>query len=1009
MILAHQIRRGIRLRALSVVSRRTLLLATLAVLALLMETIPALAGELDKFVGFNIRAESLDKALLEFGAQAHVQLSFAPEFTTAGLRTQQLRGRYTAKAALARLLKGTKLRYVVASEHTIEILPVAPPRISALSSSPVSIHPESSLYPISSSEAEANQSGPPANPSKVKVSRLNEVVVTGSRLPTNAKEGPQEVQIFDSQQIDQSGQTTVSDFLSTLPSVSTSLPAVNAAGYTSTTTLRGLPVGTTLILLDGRRVQESGADSGLYFDLSNIPLASVQRIEVDENGSSAVYGSDAIGGVVNIILKKDFSGFAASAHYGWAKDIRDISSSVTAGRQWSQGGVSVVASYETDGGLLNSDRLLSASNDYTNYGGPDSNYPICAPGNVFSTTGQPLPGAPQGSAATYAAVTAAAKSGEPSFSQFGYGALNECSILSGLSLLPSTKRGSVFLQGHLRVTSNMTLFAEVMYTHLNRVAGSGYGSLSGTAAYQEYTVSPANPFNPFGQTVGVTEDLYDVPIVETLNTSFFRPLLGIRGTIGDQWQWEASTWQSTDWTQFVGSNEFPDSPAIQDALNSSSAESALNPFVSGPPASQALLQSLFADEKQELMGSDRSAEAWLRGPLVEIPSGQVLVVIGGDYVRSILHLNTSGGTGVYASYDATSNYQRRYSAVFGEVKLPLIADHLSDARSLIALTASGRHDSYSDFGGDTTGQLGIEIRPLESLLLRGTYGTAFSAPVLSLLDSPAFYATEFVTDPVSGVGQFVQVKTGGNPNLRPMTGRSHSVGLVYSSRLIPGLQLSLTQWSVVETAVTQSVDPQVLVDNESSFPSRVIRDSTGQIVEVDDTEVNFGSIDVAGLDYQLVYTHVLGGGTASIDLGATETYHYRQSLVPGGQPVESVSQAEDDNDWAPRWKGTVGVGWASSSIGVHLDSRYTGAYTDYNSTSRIGDFWIVDANLHWSIGSWLSSHSQYLSGVYLDGGGTNLFNRAPQFSNYEFDFLGYDPWEASIVGRSVYVTIGSRW
>jgi hypothetical protein len=188
-----------------------------------------------------------------------------------------------------------------------------------------------------------------------------------------------------------------------------------------------------------------------------------------------------------------------------------------------------------------------------------------------------------------------------------------------------------------------------------------------------------------------------------------------------------------------------------------------------------------------------------------------------------------------------------------------------------------------------------------------------------------------------------------------------------------------------------------------------MRNAAGQIVDVVDTVVNFGSIDAEGIDYQVLYRHDAPRGVLVFTLDATETYHYLQALVPGATPIEVVSRAEDDADWAPRWKSTVGAGWIGGHIEAHMDARYTGSYSDYDSTRKIGNLWLLDANLHFKVGNWIGKSRPGFSGVYFDAGATNLLNRAPQFSNFLGDFYGFDAAQASIVGRSFYVEIGSTW
>jgi iron complex outermembrane receptor protein len=967
----------------------------------------ALAGDLNAVVKFNISAEALDKALLQFGAQAHLQLSFASDSVASAMQVRQLKGSYTAKEALEKLLRGTGLRYV-ARERTIEILPEDYPRKSDLpqpsSGSRADVH--GPLADQSSADMAAASKAPIGT--KTEGSPLHAVIVTGSRLPTTSKYGPQEIQTYDLERITQSGQTSISDFLSTLAQVSVFDNDETNLGQQSTVRLRGLPAGTTLVLLNGRRLEGSGFSGGSFSNLDDLPLAAVQRIEVVPTGSSAIYGADAIAGVVNIILKKDFDGVAANVKYGSAKDFGTFRSSVALGKQWSRGGISVIGSFGSDDGFLRSQRLLTASNDYRAFGGLNNNYPVCFPGNVFSSDGTQLPGAPAGSGATYAAVTGSTSSGRPGFANFLYGSLNECSFFSGESVLPSTHQAGVLIQGHFEVSPAVEVFAEVMYSSDNVDIGLGSPSLFGIPGFQAYTVSAANPYNPFGEAVGVAAQISGVTAINYFDTDFFRPLVGLKGVLGDRWQWEVTTWQSTDWTQSIDANAEPNASSIQSALNSSDPATALNVFVKGPSAPPAVLKSLFANENIKFMGRDQSAEAFLRGPTLSLPAGSIDVVVGADDVHSTLNQNNIYTGSTYPP-NYRLNYQRRYDAVFGEGRIPLIGSVGNMKSRFMTLTVAARHDHYSDFGSANTDQFGLEIRPGDSLLMRGTYAEAFKAPTLGDLYSAQTGYQTFVKDPATGAIDEVTAVVGGNPNLLPLTGHSRSFGVVYSSKELPGLLLSVTQWNVVENNVIQSVAPQVIVDEAVSFPDRIIRNAVGQLGEVIGTEVNFGAIDVAGLDYQLNYRHSVGRGAWSINLDATEVYHYLQALVPGAVPIESASVAQDDSDWAPRWKGTMSMNLEEGTVTVHLDGRYTGSYEDYDSARRIGNLWILDTNVRWGVGRLIGASSLGFRGSYLEVGATNLFNKAPQFSNYLDDEFGYDPSEMSIVGRLLYLDVGVNW
>jgi iron complex outermembrane receptor protein len=184
----------------------------------------------------------------------------------------------------------------------------------------------------------------PAEPSTpqgaTKPLQPEEVVVTGTRLEVKKGEGPQEVQVYTEEVIRRSGQTTLGDFMNTLPSVSLIVdPGSLATAFFGTgVRLHGLPLGTALVLIDGRRIETTSADAfNDIFDLNNVPLAAVERIEVLPQGSSAIYGSDAIAGVVNIILRKDFEGFAGTVKYGAADDTNAFNTNLAWGGRWNHG------------------------------------------------------------------------------------------------------------------------------------------------------------------------------------------------------------------------------------------------------------------------------------------------------------------------------------------------------------------------------------------------------------------------------------------------------------------------------------------------------------------------------------------------------------------------------------------------------------------------------------------------------------------------------------------------
>jgi hypothetical protein len=237
---------------------------------------------------------------------------------------------------------------------------------------------------------------------------------------------------------------------------------------------------------------------------------------------------------------------------------------------------------------------------------------------------------------------------------------------------------------------------------------------------------------------------------------------------------------------------------------------------------------------------------------------------------------------------------------------------------------------------------------------------------------------------------------------------------VYSSEVIQGLAISVTHWRISESNSIQRLFAQIIVNNENLFPGAVTRENCGvppcPISQVNSTYVNFGNIDVSGLDYQLTYRGFTSLGEFVPSIQATQTYRYKAAFLPGTSPVDRTSIANDDGNWAPRWRATAALGWSLGSYSATFDGRYVGRYQDYDSTNHvIGNFWICDANFRFRIGQAIAPNNAWIKGTYVEVGGVNIFNTLPQFSNYFFDTTGYDAAQADIRGRFLYVKFGGKW
>src|SRR5207253_876008 len=336
-----------------------------------------------------------------------------------------------------------------------------------------------------------------------------------------------------------------------------------------------------------------------------------------------------------------------------------------------------------------------------------SRIPFSNPGNVFTLDGSnlnglntPFAGIPKGSTGiglTPAAFAATA------------GLLNKTSLISYIDYLSPSQRYGLFVSGTYQLTSSVQLFAESLYNHQDR---------------QEYGFPPPRPilvpasnvYNPFGEPVLV---LYLFAgfgrQCNCGDTEYFRPLAGIRGTLGDKWRWELAGWTSRDREDYNNNVGVTQASAINAALTAGT----FNPFQDGRGGATGVLNTFFGTQRSMFHGDLDSINGFLRGPIVELPSGTVEGVVGGEYKRDVLRAEDSLFASIGAADTNEFTFHRSSRAAFAEIKLPIIGNrvHPEDG-AILAAQVAARYDDYSDFGARTSHQIGLQFRPERGLLLR---------------------------------------------------------------------------------------------------------------------------------------------------------------------------------------------------------------------------------------------------------------------------------------------------
>jgi iron complex outermembrane recepter protein len=972
-----------------------------ALIALLFGSSVVLAAE---SIGTQHRFEQPSRSVADvlhaIASQTGVSVLFDPSAVN-GRMSRPISGQYTAAEAIARVLQGTGLVAEVMDDGSIVVRPVSlsPPGPRGPASS-VEGEPVDPLGPVLAQAASASGGDRPvaASDPPGTAQGFDRVVVTGSRLKRIDSEGPAPVNTYTKADIERSGQPTLERFLSSLNEASVS---PGEGGYSATSgqgavQLRGLPLGSTLVLINGRRIQAVGSSSGDFFNLDLIPMAAVERVEVVPVGSSAVYGGDALAGVVNVILKKSMEGVTLDLRLGAGKGLNDGSVSLATGRRGEQGSFLLLGSYGKTTPLTMAERDFFVDGDYRRFGGIDARTTSCTPGTVTSTTGGHLPGLgsstagiPRSASGQLTVGDFAATAGQPNL-------CNELANGHGAALVHGKESFAVHGTGELRLSEAWSLFGELSVNRDRLYAEEQGLRLDGVI------VPASSPHNPFGEAVQVTGRLGTENGSEGIkrNTRFARVLSGVRGELGAGWDLEAAVSVIRD----DGERRLVNNSVDQGALNAALASGALNPFATGVAASPDVLGSIWSDSIRTSHGRKDQGSLFVRGPVLSLPAGSADAIVGIEAARDHYQTNSPG------LFDLEN--RRTSQAVYGELRVPLVRGRSEGERpwDLAAATVAARRDQYSDFGGANTYQGGLELRPQRSLLLRGSVATSFKPPTLlqTRVDEVSYTTEQFgLVDPTQGGAPIIGVPVlrTTNPDLQPEKGRAYSLGAVWEPESSSGTRLGVTAWRVRITGLISVPWPQVTLDNEALFPGFVTRDASGNVTRVLYSEVNFGRVETSGTDLELTHAFRGTGGRWTLSGSATRTTSYDVALSPGA-PAEDRLGVRSFDFWSPRWKGRLSAAFDAGSWGLGLTSRYLGAYRDTAPGNRpMGDYWVHDVAGSLDLRR-LGLGFEGVSDARLSFGISNLGDRMPEYADaYPY----YDVTQADWRGRYATLRLSVSW
>ena len=972
---------------------------------LLASATPVIAQTADAVRRYDVAAGPLDRALTAFAQQSGQQILY-PAALVAGRRSPGLSGSHSAESALAALLRDTGLSHRRTRPNVFV------------------------LYdPSARADADAAEA-----------TELEEVVVTGS-LIRGAGDGPSPVVTVTRDQMDREGRATVAQLLASLPQNfggTANEGALNngadRSGTNSTfangVNLRGLGSDATLVLINGRRLAGTGA-KGDFADVSSIPTAAIARVDVLLDGASALYGADAVGGVVNIILRDDYDGAETRIRLGdtWDGASGEYQFGQTIGRRWTGGGAMITYEYYDREALAGSKRRLASDADLRWRGGTDRRQYYSNPGNIVvfdAASGSYVP--------TYAIPPGQTGVGlRPG--DFLAGQTNLENHRAGVNVLPRQTRESVYAAARQDLGDRFEISGDARYGRRN------YETVSFPISTL-LTVTSANPFfvSPTGARSHTVAYSFQKEIPAPRISGEVESLGATVGGVADlfaDWKLDAYVAYSSEESRNATDGALQ-STYLREALGavadnpatpfSAVRDGYLNPFGDGLINNRTVLDFISSGYTRTYSRTTvSSANLQVGGTILDLPGGPLRLAAGLAFREETFERQFTGFTsGSAPAVGASTETSRQVSAAFAEVRLPLFGtDNARPGLERLELSLAARFEDYGDVGQTTSPKVGVLWKPTNELLFRANYGRSFRAPALrELNDAPS--ASPSIL-PRGSQQILSMILYGGNPDLQPEEADTRTGGFEVRPEAVPGLQFGVNLFRTdfdnrigqpaLESILTalgdpslapfvRTLDPTNNADDRAAIqaildlPTTGLRDlfpATSYGTIVDARYVNTARVQVQGADITADYGFDLGPNTFNVAVNMTWLERFDAQPTPTSPTVSQVNRP----NFPVGLRGRTSGSWSRGSWTVAPSLNYVGSYQDLVG-NRIGSWTTADVLVRYA------PEDGFLAGTTLSLTVQNLFDRDPPFYDAP-QGVAYDAANTNVLGRFVSLQLTRSW
>ncbi len=911
--------------------------------------------------------------------------------------------------------------------------------------------------------AAAQQTSPPSTP---ETQKLQKVEVTGSSIKRVQDEGALPIQVITRQDIERAGITSAEQLLASISANGTGADNLssntgiqlgttdrNNNGNTSAN-LRGLGASSTLVLLNGRRVSTHGA-KGNAVDLNSIPLAAVERVEVLKDGASAIYGTDAIGGVINFILRKDYGGVELTAFTDITNDGGGNINrgSILAG--WgdlAKNRFNVMASVTFD----KQEKLAGSQRRFSNGFQPDRGLSPDTTGTPFATqTG----GAGTAIGSTY--TTPNLGTGTQTYnranllsfqgkcdtgsqmSQYQFllwgspGFRNACAFdYTGQAILiQPVERTNLVSRATFQVAPQHTAFFEVVASRSKSekqyeqsqvttsiAAGNAYPV--GGPFYQDLSafIPKFDPTKPIAYRWRCTD--CGRRTIDSVSDAY-RYLLGMEGLIGT-WDYKLGISSAGNKANSVlgdGYMRNTDRNGVA-GFNTALATGLINPWLLPGQSQTAAAQALINGAKASgtsLFGGEATLTQFdgaVSGELMALPAGPLAVAAGFDVRKeSYKFRNDQVTTEVIrdAPFDAEfPKVSRDIRAIFAEAAVPIFKE--------LEMSFAVRHDRYSDFGGTTNPKVSFKFTPTKDLLFRGSYNTGFRAPSFFQL----FGATGEgpvpgnIADPIlcplaptdlSVCAIRPNARSGGNTSLTPEKSKQYTVGMVLAP--LDWMTASVDVWEIKRNDRIYELTPQQVIANFNTFPENLVRGSDGRL-DGPGGYIRAGFVNAEGdithgVDVNWQANGKLGSGKWNASIDGTYIDSFRSRIFANQVFTETVGRY-NSRDLFVRWKHQARFTYTEGPWSGTFSQSYTAGYLDEIPAGVVppGFNPYVKAYIVYNASATYTGFKN----LTISGGIKNLLNTYPPFTAHNVDFAagaGWDPRVADPRGRAFTARVTYRF